>query len=68
MHSGWDRSATPTSQDADEAMREWRWRCYTDHLRDMGYDLDGGQPPPEDWQNVRPAQRGAARSASSDAG
>jgi len=24
-------------------MREWRWRSYTDHLRDIGYDLDGGE-------------------------
>ena len=20
----------------------WRWRNYTDHLRDLGYDLSGG--------------------------
>lgn len=28
--------------DAPDAMREWRWRSYTDHLEDLGYDLDGG--------------------------
>lgn len=29
--------------DDPDAMREWRWRSYTDHLEDLGYDLDGGQ-------------------------
>ena len=28
--------------DSPEAMREWRWRAYRDHLEDLGYDLDGG--------------------------
>lgn len=40
-----DRSlAAASHDDGAEAMREWRWRCYTDHLEDMGYDLEGGEP------------------------
>jgi hypothetical protein len=30
-------------EDGRDAMREWRWRSYADHLQDMGYDLDGGE-------------------------
>lgn len=33
--------------DGRDAMREWHWRCYTDHLEDLGYDLDGGEPHDE---------------------
>ena len=27
-----------------DALREWRWRSYLDHLEDLGYDLDNGGP------------------------
>jgi hypothetical protein len=28
--------------DGADAVREWRWRSYLDHLEDLGYDLDSG--------------------------
>ena len=30
--------------DGADALREWRWRSYLDHLEDLGYDLDNGGP------------------------
>lgn len=30
------------TDDSAQAMREWRWRAYRDHLEDLGYELDGG--------------------------
>ena len=44
-----DASAAGQRQDDGlDAMREWRWRSYTDHLQDMGYDLDGGEATVEE--------------------
>ncbi len=41
---------TPVA-DSDDA-REWRWRNYTDHLMDLGYELHGasadGVPDPSE--------------------
>lgn len=28
--------------DSPDSMREWRWRAYCDHLKDLGYELDSG--------------------------
>jgi len=30
------------TDDSRDALREWRWRAYRDHLEDLGYDLEGG--------------------------
>ena len=43
-----DRHSPSERDDAPDAMREWRWRSYTDHLEDLGYDLDGGPDLPTD--------------------
>jgi 6-phosphofructokinase len=32
----------PRHDDSSDAMREWRWRSYAQHLEDLGYELDGG--------------------------
>jgi hypothetical protein len=40
----WKPDSEP-GDDAPDALREWRWRSYTDHLEDLGYDLDGGGEP-----------------------
>ena len=49
MRSGWNESSVAgRHEDGTDAMREWRWRSYLDHLQDMGYDLDGGEPGPEE--------------------
>lgn len=43
MGGRWNKqSAALRHEDGNDAMREWRWRCYADHLQDMGYDLNGG--------------------------
>ena len=44
MTHGWKPVSEPR-EDAPDALREWRWRSYTDHLEDLGYDLDGGGEP-----------------------
>ena len=44
MTHGWKPDSTPR-EDGPDALREWRWRSYTDHLEDLGYDLDGGGEP-----------------------
>lgn len=36
------RGLTSTLDDGQQAMREWRWRSYLDHLEDLGYDLRNG--------------------------
>lgn len=59
-HEGHER-AQP--HDAPDAMREWRWRSYTDHLEDLGYDLDGGHEPVPD--PVPAGLSGAATTGSS---
>ena len=45
MSKQWrQRSAVgPGPDDGTEDLREWRWRAYTDHLLDMGYDLAAAQ-------------------------
>jgi hypothetical protein len=58
----------PVLEDAAEAVREWRWRCYTDHLRDLGYDLDGGQLREEESLWWAPARGDVATGSSADAG
>lgn len=47
MRGDWNLPTGGNHRDDDgpEAMREWRWRCYTDHLEDLGYDLDSGETP-----------------------
>lgn len=40
MTHGWEPDES--REDGPDALREWRWRSYTDHLEDLGYDLDGG--------------------------
>ncbi len=46
------RTASAGHEDAPDAMREWRWRSYTDHLQDLGYDLDGGMWTPDERSAV----------------
>ena len=49
MSDRWDGSAAAWRRDdGADAMREWRWRSYTDHLQDMGYELDGGDLGPDE--------------------
>ncbi len=36
-----------TPGDSRQAMREWRWRCYLDHLEDLGYELEMGRSEAE---------------------
>ena len=33
------------ADDRHDALREWRWRSYLDHLEDLGYDLEHGGVP-----------------------
>ena len=44
MTQAWKPDSEPR-EDGPDALREWRWRSYTDHLEDLGYDLDGGGEP-----------------------
>jgi hypothetical protein len=58
----------PVLEDSTEAVREWRWRCYIDRLRDLGYDLDGGQPREGESPSWAPAGGEVATGSSADAG
>lgn len=40
----WNPDSQPR-EDGPDALREWRWRSYTEYLEDLGYDLDGGGEP-----------------------
>ena len=49
MRARWNESSVAgRNEDGSDAMREWRWRSYLDHLQDMGYDLHGGEPAPDE--------------------
>jgi len=54
--------ASRARTDSDEDLAAWRWRNYTDHLCDLGYDLDGGGAP-EDVGRAISAHRERARRA-----
>lgn len=34
----------------EESLETWRWRSYTAHLADLGYDLDAGGPPDDTFE------------------
>lgn len=51
------RAAGWSSEDRPEDLREWRWRSYTDHLLDMGYDLAAGQSASDESSLRREAGR-----------
>lgn len=36
----------------EESLETWRWRSYTAHLADLGYDLDAGGPPDDTFEGV----------------
>ena len=64
MTHGWQPASEPR-EDNPDSLREWRWRSYTDHLEDLGYDLDGGGEPDSDGPADRAAiPTGARRSRS----
>jgi len=44
-----DRGATPPREtNRPDSGAEWRWRNYTDHLLDLGYDLGDGSAADDD--------------------
>lgn len=44
---GWSGSERENGNDGDD-LSAWRWRCYTEHLADLGYDLHGGTVADDD--------------------
>jgi hypothetical protein len=58
MTHGWKPDREPR-EDGPDALREWRWRSYTDHLEDLGYDLDGGGEPDRVGQQEAPSRTGS---------
>ncbi len=65
MTSGW-KPASEARDDGPDSLREWRWRSYTEHLEDLGYDLDGGsepdrEAPAEPTRSPGSGSRGARR-------
>jgi hypothetical protein len=54
--------ATRAGPDPHEDLAAWRWRNYTAHLTDIGYDLDAGGPPDDGFDDaVRGFRKRAGR-------
>ena len=47
IHSSSVTSWSVDRRTDEENLEAWRWRSYTAHLADLGYDLHGGGPPDE---------------------
>lgn len=62
MTYDWNPGNEPRD-DGPDSLREWRWRSYTDHLEDLGYDLDGGSEPDVDGhaEPMAPSRRAFRR-------
>ncbi len=46
--SSWDGAVPYGDAMETSDLDAWRWQNYTDHLRDLGYDLGGGSTDGED--------------------